>query len=199
MSAAWNYELLVKEIYDSLLRQEGVAVHHRRKYVGKCSRQPYEIDLSFQFSKASVEFLVLVECKYYSRPVEVGDALEFAQKVEDIAAHKGILVSTVGFQKGVFRVARSAGIALVKVDEPGTFDTIISSEGSGVYFYGPFSEYGAGYGSRSCPLLAIIHSFQSVEGGGVPVLYTDSLMFTTDYGIRNGSLASLLDEFLSVD
>jgi len=35
-----------------------------------------------------------------SRRVEISDLLEFAQRIDDIGASKGVVVSTIGFQKG---------------------------------------------------------------------------------------------------
>jgi len=57
--------------------------------------------------------LILVECKHYKDKVEISDLLEFAQRIDDIGAHKGVVVSTVGFQEGAIKVADAHGIALV--------------------------------------------------------------------------------------
>lgn len=138
---AWTYELLVKDIYDKLLGVEGIDIHHRRKWQGKRTGQPHEIDLSFEFNKAGVRFLVLIECKHYGRNVGVEDIAEFAYKLDDIGAHKGILVTTHGFQKGVFAVANAAGIALVKVARPGEFDVNIADIGPPDYKARFFLDY----------------------------------------------------------
>jgi hypothetical protein len=112
MADGTDYELLVKAAYESLI-QEGVHVHHLKSYVGRRTGQPYVIDLSYEFQFAGVEFLVLLECKSLDRRVEVGEILEFAQKVDDIGGHKGVFISRNGFQEGAVRVARSYGIALM--------------------------------------------------------------------------------------
>jgi tetratricopeptide (TPR) repeat protein len=156
----WTYERLVKQIYERLLGSDpDVIVHQRKKYEGRRSRQQYEIDVSFEFTKAGVRFLVLVECKFYSKNVEVGDATEFAYKLEDIGAHKGILVSTHGFQRGVFNVALASGIALVVVRAPDTYDIVISSRGPKLEFDYAFEEYSdtdlQGY---PVPVLGIVES-----------------------------------------
>ncbi len=95
----------MKKTYERLLEETGVAIHHKKKYKGKRSGQNYEVDLSFDFEKVGVAFLVLIECKYYAKKVGVDDVAEFAFKIDDIGAHKGVLVTTQGFQKGVFKIA----------------------------------------------------------------------------------------------
>jgi hypothetical protein len=137
----WTYELLVKDIYDSLLKRDGIVIHHRHKYTGRRSGQVYEIDLSFEFHKAAVRFLVLIECKQYARLVEASDAIELAYKLDDIGAHKGILVTTRGFQRGVFKIAIAAGIALVKVYRPGEWDLNIADIGEHSEYKHYFADY----------------------------------------------------------
>jgi hypothetical protein len=159
-SKAWTYERIVQQLYERLLHADSdVVVHHRKQYVGKQSGQPYEIDVSFEFTKAGVNFLVLVECKCYSAKVEVADATAFAFKLQDIGAQKGILVTTVGFQKGVFNIAVASGIALVIVTEPGSGDVLISSRGPKSYFDWTFEEYlGADSCQETVPLLGLVGS-----------------------------------------
>jgi polysaccharide deacetylase 2 family uncharacterized protein YibQ len=54
----------------------------------------------------------LVECKAYKRPVSVDDLLIFAERIDDIGANKGIIITLHGFQPGAVKVAESHGIAL---------------------------------------------------------------------------------------
>ena len=44
--------------------------------------------------------------------VPVNDVEEFHSKLDDIGAHKGIIVTTVGFQRGAVQTAKARGIAL---------------------------------------------------------------------------------------
>lgn len=109
-----EYELSVRHMLLQNINPEGTAVHHRRKYEGKRSGYKHEIDLSFELDLAGTNILVLVECKAYKRPVGVEEILEFASRIEDIAAHKGILISTSGFTAGACKIAKSKGIACVR-------------------------------------------------------------------------------------
>jgi len=93
------------------------------------SGQHYQIDLSFEFTKTKASFLVLIECKNYNRRVGLSVLLEFAEKIKDIGAHKGIVVTTRGFQKGSFKIALAHGIALMKAYRDGEVDPLISNRG----------------------------------------------------------------------
>lgn len=57
--------------------------------------------------------VILIECKHQKRPVERDELLVLEGKLRDTGAHKGILFSTSGFQKGAIRYAAARGIATV--------------------------------------------------------------------------------------
>ena len=61
----------------------------------------YEFDVVVEFSVfEGAKIIVLAECKRYSKPVERDKVLALHAKVQDTAAHKGIMFSTSGFQRG---------------------------------------------------------------------------------------------------
>jgi restriction system protein len=77
----------------------------------------YRIDVTLRFSQLGVQFVVLVECKDHARPVEREDVQVLADKKRAAGAHKAIVFSTNGFQRGAIDYARSHGIALVRLLE----------------------------------------------------------------------------------
>jgi restriction system protein len=77
----------------------------------------YRIDITIRFTAVGVDFLVLVECKDHARPVEREDVQILADKKRTVGAHKGVLFSTNGFQRGAIEYAQKHGIALVRVLE----------------------------------------------------------------------------------
>lgn len=89
-------------------------VTHNQHVTG-ASGHKHQIDVFAEVRVAGITFRIAVECKFYSHRVGVDDVLEFSSRLQDISAHKGIVVTTVGFQEGALHVARSRGIALVKV------------------------------------------------------------------------------------
>jgi hypothetical protein len=111
-----KYERLVKDLLEAKLMKDcpgsDLKVYHNKKYTGKSGHE-HQIDVSAELKVAGVRILILVECKFYSHPVGIDDILEFAARIDDIAAHKGVLVTTIGFQDGAEKIAKSKGIALI--------------------------------------------------------------------------------------
>lgn len=62
-----------------------------------------------------VEFKVIAECKRYSSSVSREKVAVSADKVRSLGAHKGIMISTSGFQSGAYKYAKKHGIALMQV------------------------------------------------------------------------------------
>jgi len=108
-STPYEYEQFTQRVIESLV---GVIVHHQRVYIGRISQREIKVDVSFNYTVAGANLLFLVECKCYSHSVPVDDVEEFHSKIDDIGAHKGIMVTTVGFQEGAVKTARGRGIAL---------------------------------------------------------------------------------------
>jgi hypothetical protein len=112
-----DYELIVKKLLETKLQKEGLAnltAYHLKKYKGK-SGQMHEIDVSFEVKVGELELLFLAECKHYSRRVGADDIMAFSFRMQDIGAHKGLIVTTAGFQAGAVTVAKTSRIALVIV------------------------------------------------------------------------------------
>ena len=113
-----QYEMVVKELIQSKLREDcpqaNLTVIHNAKCHGKSGHE-HQIDVLVELVIAGVRLKIPVECKRYSRNVGIDDIMEFASRIDDISAHKGILVSTIGFERGAVRFAASKGIALVLV------------------------------------------------------------------------------------
>lgn len=75
----------------------------------------YQIDIYARFIAMGVEFKIIAECKRYATPVSREKVAVLADKVKSLGAHKGIMISTCGFQSGAFEYAKKHGIALLQV------------------------------------------------------------------------------------
>lgn len=75
----------------------------------------YQIDIYARFIAMGVEFKVIAECKRYSEAVPREKVAGLADKVRSLGAHKGIMISTCGFQSGAYEYAKKHGIALLQV------------------------------------------------------------------------------------
>lgn len=121
------YEEFVQKVVESLV---GVDVFHGREFEGRISGRKIKVDVSFELQIAGgANMLVLVECKHYKHSVPVDDVEEFHSKIDDIGAHKGILITTVGFQNGAVKAARGRRIGLALLTEnqqPGEIAYIVN-------------------------------------------------------------------------
>lgn len=91
-------------------------IEHLKKLSG--SGGEYEFDGVAEievFNGAIIK--ILIECKRYSSPVEREVILAFHSKILDVGAHKGMVFSTSGFQKGAISYATSKGIAAISFFE----------------------------------------------------------------------------------
>jgi hypothetical protein len=126
-----EYELFVGHMIKALSANELImpsSVEHLRKFTGKTG-EVYEIDLSYKFRVAEADYLTIVECKCWNHRVGRQVINYFKSVVEDIGAHKGIVVTTVGFQEGAIGFAKKCGIALLKVTDNGTLQVISHFDG----------------------------------------------------------------------
>ncbi len=111
-----QYEHMVRRILEQRIQEEcadaALNVFHNRAYRGQ-SGHAHEIDVSAELVVGGCRLTILIECKQYRQRVATDDVLNFVGRVRDIGAHKGIIVTTVGFQEGAKKIAEAAGIALV--------------------------------------------------------------------------------------
>ena len=75
----------------------------------------YQIDIYAEFTALGSKIKVICECKQYTSPIAREKVVILADKIKSIGAHKGVLLSTSGFQSGAVQYAREHGIALIRV------------------------------------------------------------------------------------
>lgn len=112
MTAA-EYEDYVSEVVRALNLGPTASLVRNAKLKG--IRQPgeYEIDIAVTLRLAHViDFLLILECKNWSRPVDRPAVQKLAQTKDAVGAHKAALVSPIGFSKEAREVAEAHGIAL---------------------------------------------------------------------------------------
>ncbi len=112
-----EYEDFVHRVCQALVEGDGVVLQRNKGYIGRVSGRRIKVDVSFETQLLGARILMLVECKCYKQTVEVGDVEEFHSKLDDIGAHKGIMITTVGYQSGAIKVAKGRGIALALLRE----------------------------------------------------------------------------------
>ncbi|MFU1780292.1 restriction endonuclease [Haloarcula japonica] len=76
-----------------------------------------EVDVAVWISQGGHDFLVIIECKFHSEPVEQDIPAAMAYYQENSAANQAIIISSSGFQSGAKSLAKEAEVDLYKLDE----------------------------------------------------------------------------------
>jgi len=150
------YELMVKEFLESDLHFEGYSkeVYHRKKYKGKSGLE-HEFDIAFEF-KGAINFLVVVECKELKNKATKQQMEIFSSRIKDISAHKGIFVTTNGYDSGSLTIAISEKISLFIAKDALNINRMIGiSSGS--------SYYDSSNNNSSCDLNMIYQIFPDLN------------------------------------
>lgn len=114
-----EYEVFVQGIAQVLLHAQGlerVEVKHDVQVQG-LSRS-HQVDVYWEYRVGGVDHRVIINCKRYGGTVEVTDVLTLAGVLHDVPGAVGVIVTTVGFQKGATDYARTHGIGLKVIRPP---------------------------------------------------------------------------------
>lgn len=124
--AGLNFEQLVKDLFDHLsINEEFTSVEGPRVFLdGKDGKREFDVILRSQV--AGIEMLTVVECRDYSKKLDVTHIDGFLSKIEDVNANKGVMVSRKGFSKKAIRKAKRVGISLY-IAQSQTTDEIASN------------------------------------------------------------------------
>jgi hypothetical protein len=110
MTQPWqNFERIVAAIH--VAEEKGATVTWNEDIEGR------QFDVVIRFKFQFYDYLVLIECKDWTRPVKVEKVDAFVTKSKAAKANKAIMVSASGFQDGARKVARENGIELYKLSE----------------------------------------------------------------------------------
>lgn len=119
-----EFEILTQRLIANKLKQEfgfDIPVDHLRTFTS-LTGNTYEIDISYTFSLFDINYVTLVECKHWNSYVTRGKIGYFKSIIDDLKAHKGIIVTTNGFQKGAIAYAKSQNIGLIKITNDKYFE-----------------------------------------------------------------------------
>ncbi len=114
-----EYEQYVRNIVEALLHAQGletVEVKHDVQIQG-LSRS-HQIDVYWEYRMGGVSHRVIINCKRYKNTVEVTDVLTLSGVLADMPGVRGLIVSTVGFQKGAVDYAKTHQIGLKIIRPP---------------------------------------------------------------------------------
>jgi restriction endonuclease len=105
-----EYEHLVCDA----LRQENpeLVIERNIRIVGHLSNQRRQIDIALRGKMAGHDVLAVVDCKHYSRNIDVNDVGSFVSLLNDVGADIGILVTQLGYTKAAETMAKTSRVKL---------------------------------------------------------------------------------------
>lgn len=103
---AWKrYECDVRGLLDKI---DGSQVTHDAKLDGKLSQKKRQVDVLIEGSVAASQIVIIVECKHYAKPLGIGKIDEFAGKLADVQADRGVIYALNGLTQGATVRAKNA-------------------------------------------------------------------------------------------
>ena len=118
-----EYEEFVEYVYQALLHAEAKDPSaervelERNKIITSRDGTKAEIDVYWEFTLAGITHRVAIECKNYSRTVDISKVRDFAHKIAGLGGIKGLMVSQRGFSQEAIDCATGAGIDLIVMRE----------------------------------------------------------------------------------
>ena len=125
-----EYEDLVERVLLEMDIWRNATVYRNKRFPGVRQAGSYEVDIALYLHLTElVSFLLIVECKNYTRPVTRPVVQQLAQTRDAIAAQKGAIVSPVGFSAESGEVARDLGIALWVMGQDLPTNVVMAGDG----------------------------------------------------------------------
>jgi hypothetical protein len=104
-----EYELKIKTYFENKLSKEmdyKVQVNHLKKI------NNFEIDLSYILNIGGFDYFTIIECKNWNKTINQGMLTSLKGMMDEVKAHKGIMITALGFQSGAVKYASSHHIGL---------------------------------------------------------------------------------------
>ncbi len=108
-----RFETLVAKLQQGFSPNAKVTLND--KIAGRRSGVKRQIDISVRQTIGQFEILIVIDCKDYSKAVDVKDVEEFLGLVEDVGANKGALVTAGAFTKAAKTRAQDAGVNVYRL------------------------------------------------------------------------------------
>lgn len=126
-----DFEILTQILLAKRLRKAfgyDIPVCHLKTFTSLTGNK-YEIDLSYSFTLFDINYLTLVECKNWDSFVTREKIGYFKSIIDDLKAHKGLIITTKGFQRGAINYAQSQNIGLIKIINDKNFKAYSHADG----------------------------------------------------------------------
>src|SRR5215471_8133830 len=116
---ATEYEKYVRDITQVLLNAQGLeTIRVEHDLLVKGLSREHQVDVYWEYRLGGVLHRVVINCKRYKNTVEVTDVMTLAGALNDMPGARGVVVTTVGFQKGAMDYAKAHQIGLKVIRPP---------------------------------------------------------------------------------
>jgi hypothetical protein len=118
-STQWaKYEELAHQIVEELMPYAEVTLDD--SIYGNFTEGERQIDISAKWRVDGKDYLLVVQVKDLSRRADINTLGTFKSVVEDVGAHRGVLICSKGFAKRVKNYARNIGVELYTLHDART-------------------------------------------------------------------------------
>jgi len=98
MAESWvEYEAEILDLLKAEYPEAHISANQRRE--GRYSKTMRQIDILIEGQIAGSRFLIVVDGKFYKRQVDVKGVDSFISMVQDIGAHKGLIITQKGYSE----------------------------------------------------------------------------------------------------
>jgi hypothetical protein len=103
-----NWKEYEREIFEQFQsRYPNASIKHNEKVLGRISKIKRQIDVLIEDQSLDASIRTIVDAKRRTSPIDINDIETFISMMIDVGAHRGILVSPVGYTKGAITRAHN--------------------------------------------------------------------------------------------
>jgi tetratricopeptide (TPR) repeat protein len=128
-----NYEKEILKYFQETFPETKISFD--KGIIGKYSKVERQIDILIEGEVAGYEIKIIVDCKYFSKNIDVKQVESFCAMVEDVEAHQGILITQKGFSKAAINRAyygnHKVELDIINFDELSKFQSTTALPYSG--------------------------------------------------------------------
>ncbi len=117
-----EYELFTQIVYQALVREVPDTRVEHDVQLSDPSGVEHQVDVYLEFKIAGHVYRTIIECKQWTRMVDVGPVTDFYGLIQSLGVEKGIMVSKLGFSDPAREFAHARGIDLVQLRKPSEED-----------------------------------------------------------------------------
>ena len=98
-----EYEIYITRHFQKLF--PGTSIQHNVRREGLMSKAKRQIDILIEGKVAGFDLIIIVDCKYFNKKVDVKEVESFLSFLQDLKASKGILITNNGYSEAAYNRA----------------------------------------------------------------------------------------------